>query len=122
MKRIGSLWAVLSVVSTLACAGAGDEAWSGQDVGAAAALQEQDQSIQVPSEDAVVIKPADTCVPAEDPAMPTVTPPINLDEWNFTYPLLPVTTTTRSLYLVAFQSPVDRARIYVYGIDVGAQR
>jgi hypothetical protein len=49
--------------------------------------------------------------------------PINLDEWNFTsMPLLPVTSLTRSLYLVAFMSPVDRARAYVYGIDVRAGR
>jgi hypothetical protein len=38
------------------------------------------------------------------------------------HPPLPTTTTTQSLYLVAFASPVDVNRIYVYGIDVAANQ
>jgi hypothetical protein len=110
MKRVMSLLAVVSVVSSLACAGAGDEAL---DPSLAPEPQAQEQHLVTSA----------TCTPAEYPPTPPVPTAINLDTWDFAgTPLLSTTTTTRSLYLIAFESPVDETRLYVYGIDVVAGR
>jgi hypothetical protein len=96
MKRIVSLLAVLCVVSSGAYAGDGGASDSGS---------------------------TNACVPPEEPPMPTMPEGINLDAWDFAgTPLMPVNTMTRSMYLVAFQSPADRTRVYVYGIDVASRR
>ncbi len=55
------------------------------------------------------------------PSIPKVPEAQDLDRWDFVNnALLPTSSTTRSLYLVAFGSPVDPSRMYVYGIDVAA--
>ncbi|HYH97524.1 hypothetical protein [Hyalangium sp.] len=108
MKRVMSLLAVVCVVSSLACAGAGEEAW---EPSLAPELQAQEQRLST------------TCPPVLYPPTPWVPTAINLDTWDFAgTPLLPTTSTTRSLYLIAFESPVDETRLYVYGIDVVARR
>lgn len=87
MKRIVSLLAVVSVLSSVAYAG------------------EEPRS--------------EVCIGI--PSMPKVSEERNLDTWDFANnALLPTSSTTRSLYLVAFGSPVDPSRMYVYGIDVAA--
>lgn len=66
---------------------------------------------------------SDTCTPTEYPPTPVVPEASNLDSWDFmSTPLLPTTSGTKSLYLVAFLSATDPNRLYVYGIDVGLGR
>lgn len=128
MKRVVSLLAVVCLMSSWACAG--DEAWQGPGVEPGS----QSQAIasdSVGSSRGTGINTGDggttdggtsTCVPFEIPTVPTVSEPINLDTWDFaSTPLMPVTSTTHSMYLVAFPSPVDSTRIYVYGVDVASQ-
>jgi hypothetical protein len=115
MKRIMSLLAVVSVVSSFGCAG---EAWEP----GTAAPRAQHQELGTTSE-RYPTEPTTSEVCTTIPPTPTVPEAINLDTWDFGgTPLLPTTTTTQSLYFVAFESPVDRHRIYVYGMDVAANR
>jgi hypothetical protein len=125
MKRVMSLLAVVCVVSSLACAGAGDEAL---DSSMAPELQAEEQRLVTSAEQTADGRTSeggtsDTCPPIEYPATPPVPTAINLDTWDFAgTPLLPTTTATQSLYLIAFESPVDEKRLYVYGVDVVASR
>ncbi|HVG64125.1 MAG TPA: hypothetical protein VNA24_36515 [Hyalangium sp.] len=116
MKRV-LLLAIVSVVSSFACAEG--EAWV---PGKAHAPQAQLQGLENSSEST----PTETSsfeICTDIPRKPPVPEEMNLDRWDFNnIPLLPTTTATRSLYLVAFASPVDVNRIYVYGIDVVAGR
>lgn len=119
MKRIVSLLAVVSVVSSFACAGAEDEAWVPGNVRAPQA-QSQDLSTTTGTNEAGGTY-TESCTII--PATPAVPEAMDLDRWDFVNtPLLPMTSTTRSLYLVAFGSPVDATRVYVYGMDVVAGR
>jgi hypothetical protein len=118
MKRIASLLAVVSVVGSFACAGAEGEAWV---PGKARAPRAQLQGLETSEPPST--EPASFEFCGDIPATPAVPEEMDLDRWDFTNtPLLPTTTATRSLYLVAFASPVDVNRIYVYGIDVAAGR
>jgi len=124
MRHIVPLLAVMSVVSSLACAGAEGEAWV---PGNARAPQAQSQGLATTtgttSTGTTSTGTSYTQAYVEIPRTPIVPPAIDLDRWDFAdRPLLPTTSTTRSLYLVAFDSPVDSTRVYVYGIDVAANR
>ncbi len=128
MKRIVSLLAVLCLVSAGACTG--DEAWQGQGVEPGSSPESQGfapapVSTRVSTASITDGGTADggsTCDPPADPPMPTVPDPINLDTWNYTStPLMPLSGTTKSMYVVAFQSPVDSTRMYAYGVDVTGQ-
>jgi hypothetical protein len=119
MKPIVPLLAIISVVSSFACAGAEGEAWVPGNV---KAPQTQSQELVTGS---VTASSGATYVEARTviSLTPTVPRDIDLDSWDFRgTPLLPITTGTRSLYLVAFESPVDSTRLYVYGMDVAAGR
>lgn len=99
MKRVLSLLAVVFTVSSVAYA-----------------QSESRASEMTTSSD-------DTCPPTEYPPTPVVPEGSNLDTWDFTgTPLLPTTSVTKSLYLVAFEAATDPNRLYVYGIDVGLGR
>jgi hypothetical protein len=117
MKRIVSLLAVVSVMSAFGCAGA--EGW---EPGTPRAPRTQQQGIELSSERTGEEPPSgEVCIGI--PPTPPVPEEIDLDTWDFgSTPLLPTTAVTQSLYFVAFGSPVDPARIYVYGIDVAASR
>jgi hypothetical protein len=113
MKRIVSLLAAVSLVSSSACVGA--EAWE-PGTGLAPQAQQQQQQLETYSDTTT-----EAC--AKIPPAPTVPEALDLDRWDFTnVPLLPTTTATRSLYYVTFESPVDRTRVYVYGMDLAANR
>lgn len=117
MKRVVSLLAVVSVVSSIACAGAEGEAWV---PGKASAPQAQLQGLEA-SSGSTSTETTSLEVCTTIPRTPPVPEAVDLDRWDFAgTPLLPTTSTTRSLYLVAFESPVDVTRIYVYGMDVAA--
>jgi hypothetical protein len=119
MNRIVPLLAFMSVVSSLACTGAEGEAWV---PGNARALQAQSQGLATTS-GTTSTGTTYTQAYVVIPRTPTVPEAMDLDRWDFAgTPLLPTTSTTRSLYLVAFDSPVDSTRVYVYGIDVAASR
>jgi hypothetical protein len=119
MCRIVPLLAVVSVLSSFACAGADGEAWVPGNVRAPQAQAQDLSTTTVTSPTGATYTQACTIIPAT-PAVPTA---MDLDRWDFANtPLLPVTSTTQSLYLVAFESPVDATRVYVYGMDVVAGR
>jgi hypothetical protein len=116
MKRIVSLLAVVSVVSTLACAG--EEAWPAQAAESTLGTESQEMAADAGTSDG-----GTTSCTVEEPPVPPVPDVLNLDTWDFTNtPLMPMTSTTRSMYLVAHASPTDPLRMYVYGIDVTSQR
>jgi hypothetical protein len=119
MKRIVSLLAVVSVVSSFACAGAEGEAWV---PGNASARRAQLQGLET-SSGSTSTEPTSCEFCTVIPPAPPVPGAMDLDRWDFAgTPLLPTNSTTRSLYLVAFESPVDASRVYVYGIDVALGR
>jgi hypothetical protein len=115
MKRIVSLLAVVSVVSAFGCVGA--EGW---EPGTPSAPRTQQQGLETTSDRYPTEGTTEVCTGI--PPTPRVPEEINLDTWDFGTPLLPTTPTTQSLYFVAFNSPVDRTRIYVYGMDVAANQ
>jgi hypothetical protein len=119
MKRIVSLLAVVSVVSSFACAGAEGEAWVPGNVRAPQTQPQELATSTGTTSTGTTYTEACTIIPATPP----VPEAMDLDRWDFAgTPLLPINSTTRSLYLVAFESPVDPYRVYVYGMDVAAGR
>jgi hypothetical protein len=119
MKRIVSLLAVVSVMSSSACVGAEGEAWVPGNVRVPQTQSQELTTSTGTSPSGAPYTEACTVIPPT-PAVPEA---MDLDRWDFaSTPLLPITSTTRSLYLVAFESPVDATRVYVYGMDVAAGR
>jgi hypothetical protein len=122
MKQVLSLLAAVFAVSSLACTN-GEETWVPPE---ASAPQVQSQRLETAAQSEGRTPEAgstsETCTPAYPPT-PHIPEHTNLDTWDFAgTPLLPTTSVTRSLYLVAFESAMDPTRLYVYGIDVGLNR
>src|SRR3954468_9461033 len=100
MKRIVSLLAVVSVVSSFACAGAEGEAWVPGNVRAPQAQSQELATTTGTTSTGTTYTEACTVIPPT----PTVPAAMDLDRWDFTStPLLPTTTATRSLYLIRFE-------------------